>query len=201
MTIGGETQDGELWRRAAAQDRAAFGELFERHADAVYNHCFRRTASWSSAEELTSLVFLEAWRKRRSVELEGETLLPWFLAVANNVIRNAQRARRRHQRLLARLPEPMQADDFGDDSAARADDERRMAGVLEVLSSLRAEEQAVVYLCDWSGLSQAEAALSLGIPAGTVRSRLARAHEHLRAQLRQGRPSSPDLRWATGEPR
>lgn len=36
--------DGELWRRAGEHDDAVFGELFERHADAVYNHCFRRTA-------------------------------------------------------------------------------------------------------------------------------------------------------------
>ena len=36
--------DSELWRRAAEHDGAAFGELFERHADAIYVHCFRRTA-------------------------------------------------------------------------------------------------------------------------------------------------------------
>ena len=98
--------DSELWRRAADQGGAAFGELFERHADAVYVHCFRRTASWSRAEELTSVVFLEAWRHRQSVRLDTDSILPWLLAVANNVIRNANRSLRRHQRLLAKLPPP-----------------------------------------------------------------------------------------------
>jgi len=78
--------DSELWRRAAGHDGTAFGELFERHADAVYLHCFRRTASWSTAEELTSVVFLEAWRRRRAVRLDTDSILPWLLAVANNAI-------------------------------------------------------------------------------------------------------------------
>ena len=181
-------------------DAAALGELFERHVDAVYNCCFRQTASWSEAEQLTSLVFLEAWRKRDGVDVEAAALLPWLLAVASNVVRNAQRARRRYGRLLARLPEPMTACDFGDESAARADDERQVAAVLGVMRSLRPQEQAVVYLCDWAGLSQAEAALGLGIPAGTVRSRLGRAHEHLRAQLTLASAAGPHLPSTTRAP-
>jgi RNA polymerase sigma-70 factor, ECF subfamily len=49
-----ELSDVELWNRAVAGDREGFGVLFERHARSVYNHCFRRTASWADAEELTS---------------------------------------------------------------------------------------------------------------------------------------------------
>src|SRR5713101_1745700 len=54
MDTLGMASDEELPVRAAAHDGAAFGELFERHADAVYNHCFRRCGSWSQAEDLTS---------------------------------------------------------------------------------------------------------------------------------------------------
>ena len=175
--------DGELWRRAAEHDGSAFGELFERHANTVYLHCFRRTASWSSAEELTSVVFLEAWRRRRAVRLYSDSILPWLLAVANNSIRNSNRSLRRHQRLLTKLPPPALAIDFGDDAARRLDDERVMAGILSALRSLRTEEQEVVALCDWAGLSHTEAAAALDVPAGTVRSRLSRAHEHIRARL------------------
>lgn len=52
--------DAELWEHAAAHDGQAFAELFDRHVKAVYTHCFRRTADWSMAEDLTSVVFLEA---------------------------------------------------------------------------------------------------------------------------------------------
>lgn len=184
MPVVSVRSDVELWQEAAAHhDAAAFGELFERHADAVYNHLFRRTASWSTAEELTSIVFMTAWRRRRTAGLCGDAVLPWLLAVGNNVVRNAERARRRYGRLLAKLPPPAEGADFGDEAAARADDERLMAAVLRSLSGLREEEREVVALCDWSGLTQAEAAAALGIPAGTVGSRLARAHAHLRDDL------------------
>ncbi len=65
-----------------AHDGRVFAMLFDRHANKVYNHCFGRSADWSMAEDLTSVVFLEAWRKRRQVPLHGDAILPWLLAVA-----------------------------------------------------------------------------------------------------------------------
>jgi len=88
----GEPNDAVLWQQAADGDRAAFGVLFERHCRSVYNYCFRRTGDWSQAEELTAIVFLEAWRRRRGVRLERDEALPWLLGVATNVLRNLRRA-------------------------------------------------------------------------------------------------------------
>jgi DNA-directed RNA polymerase specialized sigma24 family protein len=70
--------DRELWARAVAGDADAFGSLFERHARAVYNFAFRRTASWALAEDLTSEVFLLAWRRRGAVVFttDDERVLP-----------------------------------------------------------------------------------------------------------------------------
>jgi RNA polymerase sigma-70 factor (ECF subfamily) len=181
--------DGQLWARAANQrDGEAFGQLFERHANAVYAHCFRRTGSWSAAEDLTSVVFLEAWRKRRDVRLTGESVLPWLLAVANNATRNAERSIRRHQRLLARLPSAETVPDVADDAAKRADEEHAMRLILAGLRSLTEPEREVLALCDWAGLTYAEAAAALGVPPGTVRSRLARARQHLRERAAQAAP-------------
>jgi RNA polymerase sigma factor (sigma-70 family) len=181
--------DGELWSRAARKrDGEAFGQLFERHANAVYAHCFRRTGSWSAAEDLTSVVFLEAWRKRREVRLAGESVLPWLLAVANNATRNAERSIRRHQRLLARLPGPETVPDVAEDAAKRADEEQAMRLILGELHSLTEPEREVLALCDWAGLSYAEAAVALGVPVGTVRSRLARARQRLRERAAHAGP-------------
>jgi RNA polymerase sigma-70 factor (ECF subfamily) len=58
-----------------------------------------------------------------------------------------------------------------------------MAEILSVLADLRIEDQEVIALCNWAGLSYAEAATALGVPIGTVRSRLSRAHGRLRATL------------------
>ncbi len=69
--------DQDLWSRAANDGAGeAFGELFERHANRVYAHCFSRTGSWSMAEDLTSVVFLEAWRRRAEVRFSGDSALP-----------------------------------------------------------------------------------------------------------------------------
>lgn len=172
--------DGELWRLAATHDGPAFGEIFERHAKAVHTHCFRRSGSWSQAEDLTSVVFLEAWRRRRQVQLHGDSVLPWLLAVANNCILNAERALRRHRRLLAKLPRPIEVPDPSEDANARIDDERTMVAILTAFNRLSLTDRDVISLCDWAGLDYAEAAIALGIPIGTVRSRLSRARTRLR---------------------
>ena len=62
-----EPTDTELLERVRAGESLAFGQLFERHARAVYNYCFRATGNWSLAEDATSVVFLEAWRRHRDV--------------------------------------------------------------------------------------------------------------------------------------
>ncbi|WP_242910627.1 RNA polymerase sigma factor [Actinomadura terrae] len=178
--------DAALWSAAADGDGDAFGMLFERHSDAVYNHCFRRTADWAVAEDLTSLVFLQAWRRRRAVAMTGESVLPWLLAVANNLLRNADRMSRRQRRLMARLrPAATPASDPGieEDLAARVDDERTMRRIRDGLGRLPPAEREVLALVAWSGLSYADVAVVLKVPVGTVKSRLARARTRLRQML------------------
>jgi RNA polymerase sigma factor (sigma-70 family) len=175
--------DEELWARACLHDGDAFGELFERHADAVYNHCFRRTGSWSVAEDLTSVVFLETWRRREHLEFQGESVLPWLLGVANNSIRNANRSIRRYTRLLAKLPDSVTVPDQSDEAIGRVDDERAMRRVLDALEQLTVMHQEVLSVCDWAGLTHEDAGVALGISTATVRSRLFRARARLREVL------------------
>jgi RNA polymerase sigma factor (sigma-70 family) len=181
----GQVSDGELWRRAVAGEAEAFGVLFERHARGVYNYLFRRTADWALAEDLTSIVFLEAWRRRGEVQLQRDSALPWLLGVATNVLRNRRRSQWRFRAALERLPRE-HVHDFSEEADARLDDERRMRSALRSVRKLPKHERDVIALCAWAGLSYEEAALALGVPIGTVRSRLSRA----RARLREPRERS-----------
>lgn len=178
--------------RIRAGDSDAFGALFDEHASAVYNHAFRLTGNWSSAEDVMALTFLEAWRLRTKVHLDGGSLRPWLLGIATNTARNAQRARRRYEAALSRLPPPDAAPDFAEDLAQRIDDARTIAAVTAALSTLRQAECEVVALCVWSGLDYAAAAEALGVPIGTVRSRLARARKKLAKHVHEFPPPSPE---------
>jgi RNA polymerase sigma factor (sigma-70 family) len=181
------TPDAELWGRAVDGDHAAFGDLFDRHSRAIYNFCFRRTADWAAAEDLVATVFLEAWRKRRSVKVApGGSLLPWLYGVALNVLRNHRRAQRRLMDAVHRLRgEAQQA--TSDDAATDVEAARRMRAVLDLVERLPRRERDVLYLCVFAGLGYDDAALVLGVPIGTVRSRLSRARVRLRELQSQTR--------------
>lgn len=195
-----EPTDAALWQRAASGEKDAFGLLFERHARSVYNYCFRRTGDWSQAEELTAIVFLEAWRRRRDIQLEREDALPWLLGVATNLVRNLRRTHRRWRSAIDRLPRPSIAD-FEVDVDERLDDERRMQAVLRVVGRLPRADQDVLALCIWEGLSYEEAALALEIPVGTVRSRLSRARARLRELVPENGHELNESSVAIGETR
>jgi RNA polymerase sigma-70 factor (ECF subfamily) len=173
-----ELDDSTLWARSGAGDRDAFTMLFERHAKTIYNYCFRRIGDWSAAEDLLSIVFLEAWRRRHK-QLPPEKVLPWLYGVATNVVRNRRRSERRYRAALSRLPAPRPEPDVGEDVADRIDDQRRIRPALELLAMLPRRQQDVFVLCVWSGLSYEDAAFALGLPVGTVRSRLSRARRSL----------------------
>jgi RNA polymerase sigma factor (sigma-70 family) len=174
-----ESDDSVLWARASAGDADAFGMLFERHANAIYNYCFRRTADWAVAEDMLSIVFLEAW-KQRAKELPPGKVLPWLYGIATNVVRNHYRSSRRYAAALRRVPVVPAEADFAEQSDDRIDDERQMQQALAVLSQLPPRERDVFALCAWSELTYEEAALALSIPVGTVRSRLWSARQRLR---------------------
>ncbi|MEV4532898.1 RNA polymerase sigma factor [Asanoa sp. NPDC049518] len=170
--------------RVRAGDPDAFRQLFDEHARSVYNHGFRLTGDWSVAEEVVSLTFLEAWRLRGRVDAGGDgSLRPWLLGIATNVARNVRRAARRYDVALARLPAPRAVPDFAEEVTDRLADQERITALRAAMSALRAPEREVLALCVFAGLDYAEAAQALGVPVGTVRSRLSRARKRLQEPL------------------
>jgi RNA polymerase sigma-70 factor, ECF subfamily len=200
-----ETSDQELWRRAAAGESECFGLIFDRHGAAVHAYCRARSGGYvdeigESAADLVSVVFLEAWRRRRDVVIESDSALPWLIGVARRVMLHRARTVRRHRAALARLPSAQsgQIDDPADDVARRLDDTRRLSDVRQAFSRLRERDREVLLLCVWGGLDYESAAVALGVPVGTVRSRLSRARTRLSDLADQGSLASSGL---TARPR
>lgn len=174
-----EPTDGDLWARSRLGDRDAFGMLFERHARLIYNYCFRRVGSWVTAEDLLSIVFVEAWR-RRDRQLPPDKVLPWLYGIATNVVRNQRRSERRRLAALRRMPVVEAEPDSAEASDQQIDDQHHAQRALNLLRKLPGREQDVFFLCAVMELSYEDAAVSLDVPVGTVRSRLSRARTRLR---------------------
>lgn len=172
-----ELTDAELWYRVRSGDPESFGELFRRHGPTIHRFAVRRTGNLDQADDVAAVVFLEAWRARERTELVNSSALPWLYGIATNVIRNWRRSHRRHDAALQRigeLPRPTPRE-VGDQVAAALEARR----ILNQVPRLPRKEFDVLVLATWEGLSTAEVAAALGIPQGTVKSRLNRARNRL----------------------
>lgn len=172
---------------ALAGNREAFGVLFDRHSPRVLSHCYRLIGDRPTSEDLTSVVFLEAWRRRGSMRFVDGSSLPWLLVTATNVAQNHRRALRRYRAAIDRLPiGSSESDDPAESAAARVDAARSAGSIRSALSGLRKTDQQVVSLCLVAGLSYEETADVLGISVGAVRNRLSRSRKKLRESIELG---------------
>src|ERR1019366_8949973 len=148
----------------------------------VFAICYWRTGDAAMAEDVTSVVFLEAWRRRDQVVLEQRSALPWLLGVANHTARNATRSLRRYNQALRRFDghRSLPSDDAVID---RLDAEISLDLVNEVVRNLSEQEREIVLLVFWSSLSYEATAVALGVPVGTVRSRVSRTRRKLQLRL------------------
>jgi RNA polymerase sigma factor (sigma-70 family) len=150
---------------------ARFSLLYERHLRAVAGYLARRVGS-ELAEDLTAEVFVRAFRGRSAFRAEHETALPWLLGIAGHLVADHRRAERRRLAALQRI---------AGESAYTGQDEVGVLGadLVGQLRRLPAADRDTLLLVVWGELSYEEAATALGVPVGTVRSRIARARRRL----------------------
>ena len=188
--IWDDFDDAQLWE-LSSKDPEAFAELFRRHARSVFALCYWRTGDAAMAEDVNSVVFLEAWRRRDAVVLDNRTALPWLLGVANHASRNATRSLRRYSHALRRL-DGQRVLSSDDAVIERLDAEVTLGVINDVMRGLTEQEREIVLLVFWSGLSYEATAVALAVPVGTVRSRVSRTRR--KVQLRLGHEG-----WITEE--
>lgn len=187
-----------IWRRARDGDPDSFGRIFDAHRDRVYGQALRLTRSGHDAEDVVALVFFEAWRRRSSVRVVDGSILAWLLVTTNYVALNAARTARRHRIAMAKLPPQEDEDDHADAILERFDASGRERRLREAFQTLSAQDRDVLTLSVVNDYSMAEAALALGIPVGTVKSRLSRAKRRLAALTQSHEPVEHDSRALGG---
>ncbi len=175
--VGGGT-DEELVRRAQRGDRAAFDELVVRHRDRVYAVALRLTRNPADAEDALQDTFLNAYRALGRFGGRARVSTWLYRITANASYDVINRRRGRDQPLDDGAHEPVApGDPYAQDAQRRA--------LEQALAALPDEFREAVVLCDIAGLGAGEAAELLGLPAGTVKSRVFRARALLAAALRE----------------
>ena len=168
------SDDASDWVRLRAGDPAGLAALFDRHEARLFRHARRLLTVREDAKDAVTIAFFELWRKRSSVRLVDGSPLPWLLNTVSYAARNLERSSRRYRLLIARSPRANASGEL------RGADE---SGVLAALKRLPAREQNVIVLTVLEGYPEQAAAQTLGIPVGTVKSRLARAKARLRDEM------------------
>lgn len=169
----GAIPDAELLRRVAGGDVEALGGLYDRHARALLGFV-RRAAPSEDAEDVVQNVFLRALSLAPRFDAGAASARPWLFGIAVYVTRERRRSVRRFAAALLRLS------DFGrravEPPADRTDLERALA-------KLSPQKREVLLLVEVEELTCDEVATALGIPVGTVWTRLHHARRELRRLL------------------
>ena len=156
-----------------------FAEIFDRHAEGIYRYAAHRLGQQAAADVMSE-VFLAAFRNRRRYDTGREDARPWLYGIAVNVISQYQRGQRRYARVLAAVPSGPATDVVADEVLDRVSAEQLRPRIMRVLGELSDGDRELVLLVAWAELSYEQAGQALGIPLGTVRSRLHRIRVKLR---------------------
>jgi RNA polymerase sigma-70 factor (ECF subfamily) len=184
--------DQEALEACRRGERAAFDVLVERHHRRVFRLCVRLLSDEEGALDAAQETFVKAWRALARFE-GGALFTTWLTRIAINTCRNELRRRgtKKHARPRS-LEEPVPGTDVvrGDTLAAptrppweEARGRELRAAFEEVLAALDPEDREVLLLKEVEGLSYEDMAEVLGIPTGTVRSRLHRARAEVRRRI------------------
>lgn len=180
---GGASDATAITASLASPER--FSTVIERHFAEIHRYLTKRVGA--EADDLAADTFVTAFRNRHRYDPDRESARPWLYGIATNVVRHHRRTEGRRLASLARLRSAMDAS--LDDTALtveRLDARIELGRLTRAFAALDPDQRDALYLIAVAGLSYDEVADALGLPVGTVHSRVARARERLRDP---GRPS------------
>jgi RNA polymerase sigma-70 factor (ECF subfamily) len=175
--------EDRLVEAAQGGDQAAFGEIVRRYQRAVFRIAYGLTRNPSDADDLAQEAFVRAYQAIGRFRV-GEPLYPWLSRITVNLAYSLYRRRRRRpEAALEPLLEAGRQWASDDDPVAATEHRERQRHLEAAFAQLSIEHQTVLVLRVVEGLSYDQIAQSLGVPPGTVMSRLSRARAELKARL------------------
>jgi RNA polymerase sigma factor (sigma-70 family) len=161
------------------QNQTQFEALYKAHVQDVYAYCMRRS-SREEAKDMTSDVFLQAWRRFDDMPRDEGTLF-WLYSVARNVVYNHDRSRRRRKRLYARAASMAETHVQGPEPQVVQNAEHEE--VLRALSKLPKTDREIITLVEWEGVERQQVAEMLFLSKSAIDKRIKRAHRKLAVAL------------------
>jgi RNA polymerase sigma-70 factor, ECF subfamily len=183
-SIAPPSDESDLVRAAQGGDERSFAEIVRRYQRSIYRVAYALVRNTADADDLAQETFVRAYRALDRFRAD-EPLYPWLSRIAVNLAYSLFRRRRRRpetsiEPLLEAGKEWAGNDDPARDTAERERDAKLQASFAE----LSEEHQTILALRVVEGLSYDDIARTLGIPMGTVMSRLSRARAELKTRLR-----------------
>jgi RNA polymerase sigma-70 factor (ECF subfamily) len=180
-SVVAQTSDEALIKLISDDDRCAFETLYRRHHARIFRFLVRLIGDHSVAEELVNEVFLEVWRHAHRFETKSQTAT-WMLAIARYKALSALR-----RRSCAQFSDEARADvaDPADDPETTLDRRSRSAILRWCLTQLPAAQREVIDLVYYHDKSVEEVAGFVGVPAGTVKTRMFYARNRMASLLNE----------------
>ncbi|MEU4572458.1 RNA polymerase sigma factor [Nonomuraea sp. ATR24] len=178
--------DAELIN-ASLTEPEAFANLFDRYSAMLYRYASRRLGP-EPAEDVVGETFLVAFSRRTSYDLSCPDARPWLFGILTKLISRHRRTEAARYRALMRVAADRDVESPADRVAAGVSAQAAGPGLASALAALPAKDRDVLLLIAWGDLTYEEAARALGIPIGTVRSRLNRGRRKVRAALGDTNP-------------
>lgn len=174
----------------------AFGELVRRYKGAILTYLVRYVGDLKTAEDLAQEAFVRVFRRIDAYDRRAR-FSTWLYTIASNLAKDEFKRRRRHPAMsydwqsagtddtTRNIPMAQDADESPERVALQTETSQR---VQETLQQLDADDREVLILREIQGLKYEEVAEILGVPLGTVKSRIARARLAFRQVWKEGRP-------------
>jgi len=177
---------------ASARDPEAFTELFARHWDSLYRFCQKRAGS--AGEDIAAEAFRVAFDRRKRYDARYTDARPWLFGIATNLLRDHFRSARSEERKLG-LSAALDGPSRGDADPDGLERQELGPDLASALDGIPAADRDALLLLAWADFDYEQIAAALDIPVGTVRSRIHRARQRVRAYL----DTSDDHRARTKE--
>ncbi len=182
MTEMAEADEGQLIAQAQAFDEGAWAQIYDQHFTRLFRYSYLRTGDWAVAEDLAAEVFLEALRGIQGYRFRGIPFSAWLYRIARNLTADhlSRKSRRPTVSLMQEAAHPgLQVEDRHESLASEE--------IQSVLSRLTNDQQQVIILRFYQGLSHEETAQAMGRRSGAVRVLQNRAINSLRRIMAEER--------------